>query len=325
MTNGKALARWCKAQIGTSYDVMDCIKLIVNGIRKAEGADGESLTYTCGGTNELWRSINKSGKYQYVTEIVTIDEAKKRGMLVPGRLMVIWEAGHNDKYNDELGDCSHIGLYVGDADCEAVHSSYTRGQVASTTVKNGFTHVLTHRLIDLDGSQTGSTAPEATPAQPDVQEPDVTDEESIKPVEMLVVTEKDPINVRSAASIKASVIGHVARGSTVTAVGVPRTITENGVTRQWVEITFRQADRRRTRRGYACADYLIPILGTSTTPDTSATSYDMDDVVLPRSVVLALADAVNEAAVFLDNTSTAAVRLLLTAARDVTAYLEGDD
>ena len=349
MTNGKALARWCKAQIGTSYDVMDCIKLIVNGIRKADGADGESLSYTCGGTNELWRSINQSGKYRYVTEIVGIDEAKKRGMLVPGRLMVIWEPGHNEKYNDELGDCSHIGVYVGDADCEAVHSSYTRKLVATTTVKNGFTHVLSHRLIDLSESSTASEKPAATPAQPAQTDNagSASGDGSVRQMSLIVTTEKDPLNVRDSPSIKGAVVGKAARGSTVTAIGAVQTVVEDGVSRNWVEISFKPMLRRKEQTGYACVDYLTGFEPAPSVREMSPVASSIDDVVVPRSVMLALADAaneadvfrddtsvtavrlradaVNEAAVFLDNTSAAAVRLLLTAARDVTAYLEGDD
>lgn len=330
MTNGKALARWCRAQIGTSYSVMDCIKLVVNGIRKAKGADGESITYTCGGTNELWRSINQSGKYRYVTEIVPIAEAKRRGMLVPGRLMVIWEAGHNAKYNDDLGNCSHIGVYCGDADCEAVHSSFTHRRVAATTVKNGFTHVLTHRLIDLDGSSNESTAPEETPAQTEqVGSTGTSATVSVgyaNPGTLVVTTEKDPLNVRDRPTIKGDVIGKVVRGATVTATGNAYMVVEDGVSRVWVEITFKSTNRRRELTGYACADYLAGIESAPSVQESPTLSTrSIDYVTVPRSVILALADGLHEAETFLGDTQSAAMLCLMTTARDVTAYLEGDD
>lgn len=329
MTNGKSLARWCKAQIGTSYKIMDCIKLIVNGIRKADGADGESLSYTCGGTNELWRSINKSGKYRYVTEIVTIDEAKNRGMLVPGRLMVIWEPGHNAKYNDELGDCSHIGVYVGDADCEAVHSSATRGQVATTTVKNGYTHVLSHRLVDLRENTTGSAAPTTASTQP-AQTGGASGNGRVLQASMVVTTEKDPLNVRDRPSVKGTVVGKAARGSTVTTVGAVQTVVEDGVSRQWVEIAFKPANRRNEQTGYACTDYLVPIsMSVNAAPSDSC---ELDDVIVPRSAVLALADATDafENMLYLKKWTMSmedrdTIDELRDAARNITAYLEGDD
>ena len=340
MTSGTNLARWCKSQIGKSYDEMDCISFVVNGIRKADGANGESLIYKCGGTNELWRSIYQNGKYRYVTEIVEIGEAMRRGMLVPGRLMVIWEPGHNAKYNDDLGDCSHIGVYVGDADCEAVHSSYTLHCVAATTIKSGFTHVLSHRLID---HSTVNSTPAVTPAQTG----NTSGDGSVRQMSLIVTTEKDPLNVRDKPSVKGAVVGKAARGSTVTAIGAVQTVVEDGVSRNWVEISFKPMLRRKEQTGYACVDYLTGFEPAPSVRDMSPAASSIDDVVVPRSVVLALADAaneadvflddtpaaavrlradaVNEADVFLDKTSAAAVRLLLTAARDVTAYLKGDD
>lgn len=322
MTSGKNLARWCKAQIGKSYSEMDCIGFIVNGIRKADGANGESLTYRSGGTNELWRSLYQNGKYRYVTEIVTISEAKQRGMLVPGRLLVIWEPGHNEKYNDDLGDCSHIGVFVGDADCEAVHSSYTLQRVAATTVKNGFTHVLSHRLIDLTESSSEGVTTAETPSQETRRD----DTESVKVGALIVMTEKDPLNVRDRASIKGTVIGKVARGALVTATGNEMTVVEDGVSRTWVEITFTPINRRGSVTGFACGDYLME-LGCQSVSDALQAESSPDYVTVPRSVILALADAVNETE-GADGSYEAlmdAVRLLRTTACDVTAYLEGDD
>ena len=113
MTKGISVARWAKEQIGKPYKEIDCIKLVVLSVRNGEGASGESKSYQCGGCNELWRSLNASGKYRYVTRRLELETAKSLGLIVPGALLTIWDPGYNQKYDDWEGDCSHIGIYVG--------------------------------------------------------------------------------------------------------------------------------------------------------------------------------------------------------------------
>lgn len=92
----------------------------------------------------------------------TIDEAKKLGYLKPGVALFIVEhnGGEPFRYQDGLGNASHVGMYIGntglmDVDkngkarsCDAVHSSLTMGRVAGTTLKNGWTHVGLWKNVD---------------------------------------------------------------------------------------------------------------------------------------------------------------------------------
>ncbi|MEI3413629.1 MAG: SH3 domain-containing protein [Christensenellales bacterium] len=119
------------------YSEADCIQAaVVNVIRHCEGGDP---SYRCGGCTELWNSIDSSPKYKFITERLTIAEAKQRGLLI-GDLPCI--------YDEATGKCEHIGYYMGGiGGYEVIHSSQTRQWVAATQLKNGFTHILRHRLI----------------------------------------------------------------------------------------------------------------------------------------------------------------------------------
>lgn len=102
-------------------------------------ARGGDPSYRCGGCTELWNSIDSSPKYKFITERLTIAEAKQRGLLI-GDLPCI--------YDEATGKCEHIGYYMGGiGGYEVIHSSQTRQWVAATQLKNGFTHILRHRLI----------------------------------------------------------------------------------------------------------------------------------------------------------------------------------
>lgn len=310
MTNGKSVAAWAKAQIGTPYKEIDCIKLVVLAVRNGEGASGESKTYQCGGCNELWRSLNASGKYRYVTKRLELETAKSLGLLRPGALLVIWKPGYNEKYDDNEGDCNHIGIYVGDDDCEVVHSSATRGCVAASTMLNGWTHVLIHRLIGLDAEDAEDIG--YTPLD--------------LPYEATVCTQKDPLTIREEPSVKARAIGKVKRGGKMTVVGV---VQVDGDGRAWLPVEAHADNRRAIVRGWACSEYLAPDdeAGDDPAPLGTAT-VNIDCVIVPREMVLVLADAVNalrttqecSAVDYMND-----VAALLNAAEAITQHLKGDD
>lgn len=105
----------------------------------------------------------------------TLQNAQAEGRLVPGAAVLMLREESEKlpaKYRgDGVGDCWHIGLYVGenalyDADksgkerlCNVVHSSSGMGRVAGSTLKNGWTHVMWFNEIDY-GAQA---APGVTP------------------------------------------------------------------------------------------------------------------------------------------------------------------
>lgn len=311
MTKGTSVAAYGKSLIGRPYKEIDCIKLVVLSIRNGAGADGESKSYQCGGCNELWRSLYASGKYRYVTRRLELETAKSLGLLVPGALLVIWEPGYNEKYKDNEGDCSHIGIYVGDDDCEVVHSSATKKYVAASTIKNGWTHVLIHRLIDLENGV------------------DVAQELAYEPVDQPYVatvdTDKDPLTIRDKPSGKGDKLGKVKKGGYMTVVGV---VVVDDTGRAWLPVEALPDNRRTIVRGWAAAQYLKPV--EDDTPDyaSAASSGALDSVIVPRDTVLALADAVNVlhgAAAYNAVDYLNGVNALMDAAQAVTAYLKGDD
>ena len=322
MTNGKRAAAWAKAQIGTPYAQMDCIGLIVQAIRQAEGAQGESLSYRCGGTNELWRSLNASGKYRYITRRVTLESARSLGLIRPGALVVIWEAGHSDKYGDDEGDCSHIGMVVGDEDCEVVHSSKSRGCVAASTLANGWTHVLTHRLIDLEleedaqeADDSGQTAQPATQSA-GTQMPDVR-------IGATVCTQRDPLMIREQPFAGSRPMGKVWPGGRMTVVGTSITGADG---RDWLPVEAVPDNRRSAVRGYACAAYLK--LDAEAGTDAKAADDGAQMVLVPRDALLALGDALS-AMEYFDSFNSSnyikAVGTLEACARTVCACIGGDD
>lgn len=317
MTKGKSVVAYAKSQMGKPYDEIDCIRLVVLSIRNGEGASGESKTYRCANTNELWRSLNASGKYRYITRRLELETAKTLGLLVPGALLVIWEAGYNQKHDDFEGDCSHIGIYVGDDDCEVIHSSATRDCVAASTIKNGWTHVLIHRLIDLENSTE------------EAQE--LAYEALDNPYRVIVDTEKDPLTIRDKPTTKGKALGNVKKGGQMTVVG---TVTVDDTGRAWLPVEAQPDNRRTIARGWAAAQYLTPVEDAQeaddaeTAPASYTESWHMSDVSVPRETVLALADAVNVlhgAAAYNAADYLNGVNALIDAAQAVTACLKGDD
>lgn len=311
MTKGKNLAAWAKGKIGTPYKEIDCIKLVVLAMRNADGASGESKSYQCGGTNELWRSMNASGKYRYVTRRLELETAKSLGLLLPGALLVIWQAGYNQKYEDFEGDCSHIGIYVGDDDCEVVHSSATRECVSASTLRNGWTHVLVHRLIDLENGEG------------DAQEVGYTAIDM--PYEVIVSTSKDPLTVRSKPTTKGDALGKVKKGGRMTVVGAVEVDSDG---RAWLPVEAKCDNRRSIVCGYAAAEYLTDADDDAQEPAQSTASRKTDSVSIPRDVILQLADcvnAVNEGAGYNAQAYLSAVNALIGAAEAVTAHIKGDD
>lgn len=310
MTKGTSVAAYGKSLIGRPYKEIDCIKLVVLSVRNGAGADGESKTYQCGGCNELWRSLNASGKYRYITRRLELETAKSLGLLVPGALLTIWEAGYNVKYDDFEGDCSHIGIYVGDDDCEVVHSSATKKCVAASTIKNGWTHVLIHRLIDLENGEE------------DEQDKAFT---AIEPYEVIVSTNKDPLTVRLKPSTASEALGKVKKGGGMTVVGKVE-VDDTG--RVWLPVEAKCDNRRCIVRGWAAAQYLKPVEDEAASAAPAASSGSLDNVIVPRETVLALADAVNVlhgAAAYNAVDYLNGVNALMDAAQAVTAYLKGDD
>ena len=143
MIQAEAAIRAARGLIGTAYSELDCINLIKKVIRTAPGGDKR---YTTAGTNALWDSDSKSGKYRDLTW-------KKAGIsgAKPGMLAFMGVG---------TGDVSHTGLVTEQG--TVIHSSKSRGGVVETalTEKNGWNGLGVHRMIEV--AENAGAAPTGT-------------------------------------------------------------------------------------------------------------------------------------------------------------------
>ena len=128
--------RTARALIGTPYSELDCINLIKKVIRTAPGGDKR---YTTAGTNALWDSYDKAGKYRDLIWRQAGVSGAKAGMLA------FMGVG--------TGDVSHTGLVTEKG--TVIHSSKSRGGVVETelTEKNGWNGLGKHRMIEVNGME----------------------------------------------------------------------------------------------------------------------------------------------------------------------------
>ena len=140
ISTGEAI-RTARGLIGTPYDKLDCINLIKRVIRTALGGN---KNYTTAGTNALWDSYDKTGKYRdLIWRQAGISGAK------PGMLAFMGVG---------TGDVNHTGLVTQRG--TVIHSSKSRGCVVETelTEKRGWNGLGVHRMIAVDGEETADSA-----------------------------------------------------------------------------------------------------------------------------------------------------------------------
>jgi hypothetical protein len=96
--------------VGIPYSTLDCQGFVEQvlkdlGIRKEDGTP-----YNWRGSNSMWRN--------YITWRGTIDECvQKFGRIPQGAFLFLLknDGGERERgYHDELGNASHVGLYIGD-------------------------------------------------------------------------------------------------------------------------------------------------------------------------------------------------------------------
>lgn len=131
-----------------TYDQEDCQAFIEQTVKRAGGVMRDYR-----GSNDMYRNA--------CSEIVPLAIAR----LQPGMLLFIVEhdGGELDQYKaDGLGNASHVGWYTGGI-YEVVHSSDTRGGVAPSTLKNGWTHAGYAKELSYTGQPPVDVKPEVTP------------------------------------------------------------------------------------------------------------------------------------------------------------------
>ena len=147
MIRAEAAIRTARRWIGTDYGTMDCINLIKKVIRTGAGGDRR---YTTAGTNALWDSDGKRGRYRDLTWKQAGISGAKPGMLA------FMGVG--------TGDVSHAGLVTERG--TVIHSSKSRGGVVETalTEKAGWNGLGKHRMIavgESDGKSAGGEPAES--------------------------------------------------------------------------------------------------------------------------------------------------------------------
>ena len=134
MIRAEAAIRAARGWIGTDYGTMDCINLIKKVIRTGAGGDRH---YTTAGTNALWDSDGKRGRYRDLTWKQAGISGAKPGMLA------FMGVG--------TGDVNHVGLVTERG--TIIHSSKSRGGVVETglSAKAGWNGLGIHRMIVAEG------------------------------------------------------------------------------------------------------------------------------------------------------------------------------
>ena len=111
---GRTIAEQAKSgdYVGIPYSQLDCQGFVEEvlkdaGIRKPNGG-----VYNWRGSNSMWRN--------YIVWRGTIDECiDKYGKIPLGAFLfrIVYDGGEKEKgYDDNLGNASHVGLYVGSED-----------------------------------------------------------------------------------------------------------------------------------------------------------------------------------------------------------------
>ena len=135
MIQAEEAIRAARGLIGTAYSELDCINLIKKVIRTGAGGDRH---YTTAGTNALWDSDGKRGRYRDLTWKQAGISGAKPGMLA------FMGVG--------TGDVNHVGLVTERG--TIIHSSKSRGGVVETalTAKAGWNGLGVHRMIAVEYS-----------------------------------------------------------------------------------------------------------------------------------------------------------------------------
>lgn len=136
MIKANEAIRTARGLIGTPYSELDCINLIKKVIRTAPGGD---KNYTTAGTNALWDSYDKTGKYRdLIWRQAGISGAK------PGMLAFMGVG---------TDDVNHVGLVTERG--TVIHSSKSRGCAVETEItdKSLWNGLGRHRMIAVDDGE----------------------------------------------------------------------------------------------------------------------------------------------------------------------------
>lgn len=152
--------------IGIPYSKLDCQAFVEQVLQDLSVRKPDGSVYNWRGSNSMWRN--------YISWRGTIAECKaKFGEIPLGAFMFLIknDGGEKEKgYNDNLGNASHVGLYVGSTTYNGsvfscMDSQEEKGSRPNAGVsyckQNVFTHVGLMSMIDY-----GTPTPEPEPVKP---------------------------------------------------------------------------------------------------------------------------------------------------------------
>lgn len=222
--------------MGISYQQEDCQAFVKNSFKRAGGDMGRYA-----GSNDMARNA--------MSKLYLLPTAMKENLMQPGWLLYMIEPGHNTKYDDEMGDATHVGIYTGIPGKEIVHSSKSKGGVIASTFHKG--HLWTHggpadaAIYTYESSEGNEYSGEGGAINMD------TLHRVILPIENAGET----VNMRKNAAPQ-SVVLHKIRDGTELMAGDE--ITKNG--QQWKAVTY------QGMTGYIMARYLDELSGSTDAP-----------------------------------------------------------
>ena len=176
-----------RSLLGTAYSEMDCIALIREVVKRAEGG---VPNYRCQGTNWLWDSVNNAARYRHLIWRRESLSGAQAGMLA---------------FKRRGGDVHHVGLVTGDG--TVVHSSSAKGCVVETALDGSWQLLGIHRYIEVKDLPSGGSLE------------DETEDTRMEAYKMKVVASS--LNVRNEPGICGTRIGRLGEGAVVTVPGAP--------------------------------------------------------------------------------------------------------
>lgn len=271
----------------------------VFGGQAVDGLDCQGYVEYC--VNQCGGKMNYAGSndmYRNAGTVYTMKEAKNLGYIVPGAGLLIVKNDGNEpkKYKgDGLGNASHVGLYLNTNGVEVGHASSSKGCVTGSTLKNGWTHVILFDAIDYSEYINKS----------DDKEEDMTMEGRYR------VSADGGLRMRETASTKGKYMLIIPCGTELDV-----TETKDG----FGKVSYRGYN------GWCSMDYMIPVQDQP--GDATSPSLPDEMVSIPRSVLIALADAGNSLNDWMskqifgvnDSVKNAAIAI-----RETTSFLAGDD
>ena len=210
----------------------------------------EKTVQLCGGRMDYKGSNHMARNLRW---LLPIDEARTRGLLVPGCALFILDSSVQPKgYNDTLGDFNHVGLYVGenaleDVDkngnkrmCNVVHSSATMRRVAGSKLEKklfsgGWSHAGGYFEIDYSGHGNNTDAGGETIVSGKTNQ------------NCRVVNCGEYLNLRKAKNTRSERIFKIPEGATLLCVS-----DEN----EWCKVRYETGGKMYT--GYVMSEFIKP-------------------------------------------------------------------